>query len=78
MRSFGDSSAPADKSAPAQGGLLDQLKKIQDERGGAPAPAAPAPAAPRAEVSARLTVEEGGKAAEDELDIPAFLRRQAN
>jgi preprotein translocase subunit SecG len=41
-------SAPADKTAPAQGGnLLDQLKKIQDERGGAPvapAPAAPAPA----------------------------------
>jgi preprotein translocase subunit SecG len=38
-------SAPADKTAPAQGGnLLDQLKKMQDERGGAPA--APAPAAP--------------------------------
>ncbi|MDP2206746.1 MAG: cell division protein FtsZ [Alphaproteobacteria bacterium] len=26
----------------------------------------------------RLTVEEGGKKEEDELDIPAFLRRQAN
>ena len=38
-------SAPADKTAPAQGGnLLDQLKKMQDERGGAPA--APAPVAP--------------------------------
>ncbi len=38
-------SAPADKTAPGQGGnLLDQLKKIQDERGGAPAPVAPAPA----------------------------------
>ncbi|MBI1214471.1 MAG: cell division protein FtsZ [Alphaproteobacteria bacterium] len=37
------------------------------------APAATAPAAPA------LSVEEGGKqAAEDELDIPAFLRRQAN
>jgi preprotein translocase subunit SecG len=40
-------SAPADKTAPGQGGnLLDQLKKMQDERGGAPAPAAPAPVAP--------------------------------
>lgn len=38
-------SAPADKTAPGQGGnLLDQLKKMQDERGGAPAPVAPAPA----------------------------------
>jgi len=36
----------------------------------------PAPAAPKAEPS--LTVQEGGKQAEDELDIPAFLRRQAN
>ena len=35
-----------------------------------------APAAPKAEPS--LTVQEGGKQAEDELDIPAFLRRQAN
>lgn len=35
--------------------------------------------APRAETAARLTVEEGGKAqGEDDLDIPAFLRRQAN
>jgi preprotein translocase subunit SecG len=40
-------SAPADKTAPGQGGnLLDQLKKMQDQRGGAPAPAAPAPVAP--------------------------------
>jgi cell division protein FtsZ len=39
---------------------------------------APAPAAPRAEPSPKLSVEEGGKSAEDELDIPAFLRRQAN
>ena len=39
---------------------------------------APAPAAPRAESSPKLSVEDGGKAAEDELDIPAFLRRQAN
>jgi hypothetical protein len=39
---------------------------------------APAPAAPRAETSPKLSVEDGGKAAEDELDIPAFLRRQAN
>ena len=38
-------SAPADKTAPGQGGnLLDQLKKMQDERGGASAPVAPAPA----------------------------------
>ena len=38
-------SAPADKTAPGQGGnLLDQLKKIQDQRSGAPAPVAPAPA----------------------------------
>ncbi len=39
---------------------------------------APAQAAPRMEVSPKLTVEDGGKQAEDELDIPAFLRRQAN
>ena len=39
---------------------------------------APIPAAPRMEVSPKLTVEDGGKQAEDELDIPAFLRRQAN
>jgi cell division protein FtsZ len=39
---------------------------------------APAPAAPRAETSPKLSVEDGGKTAEDELDIPAFLRRQAN
>jgi cell division protein FtsZ len=37
-------------------------------------PAAPA----RHETSPNLSVEEGGKQAEDELDIPAFLRRQAN
>jgi preprotein translocase subunit SecG len=39
-------SAPADKTAPA-GNLLDQLKKIENQRDGAaptPAPAAPAPA----------------------------------
>ncbi len=36
----------------------------------------PAPAAPKAEPA--LTVQDGGKQAEDELDIPAFLRRQAN
>ena len=40
-------SAPAGKTAPAQGGnLLDQLKQMQDQRSGAPAPAAPAPTAP--------------------------------
>ncbi len=39
--------------------------------------AAPA-AAPAAPVAGKLTVEEGGKKEEDELDIPAFLRRQAN
>ena len=30
------------------------------------------------EVTGKLTVEEGGKKDDDELDIPAFLRRQAN
>lgn len=34
--------------------------------------------APRTEVTGKLSVEEGGKKEEDELDIPAFLRRQAN
>ncbi len=37
-----------------------------------------APAAARTENAARLSVEDGGKKDEDELDIPAFLRRQAN
>ena len=34
--------------------------------------------APRAEATPKLSVEEGGKQSEDELDIPAFLRRQVN
>jgi cell division protein FtsZ len=38
---------------------------------------APARTAPEVS-SSKLTVEEGGKSEEDELDIPAFLRRQAN
>jgi len=38
--------------------------------------ATPAPA--RHETAPKFSVEEGGKQAEDELDIPAFLRRQAN
>jgi hypothetical protein len=38
-----------------------------------------APAAPVVRESApKLSVEDGGKRDEDELDIPAFLRRQAN
>jgi cell division protein FtsZ len=39
---------------------------------------APVSAPPRAEAAPKLSVEEGGKQAEDELDIPAFLRRQVN
>jgi preprotein translocase subunit SecG len=44
-------SAPASKTAPAQSGnLLDQLKKMEEQKGAAapatPAPAAPEPAAP--------------------------------
>ena len=40
---------------------------------------ASAPVAAPARTEAKLSVEEGGKKAEeDELDIPAFLRRQAN
>jgi cell division protein FtsZ len=35
-------------------------------------------AAPSRTEGTRLSVEEGGKQSEDELDIPAFLRRQAN
>lgn len=35
-------------------------------------------AAPAATVTGKLTVEDGGKQEDDELDIPAFLRRQAN
>jgi cell division protein FtsZ len=37
-----------------------------------------APAAAVRETHSHLTVEEGGKQEDDELDIPAFLRRQAN
>jgi len=36
------------------------------------------PAPERREAAPKFSVEEGGKQAEDELDIPAFLRRQAN
>jgi cell division protein FtsZ len=39
---------------------------------------APAAAPVRSEVSSKLSVEEGGKKDEDDIDIPAFLRRQAN
>ena len=41
-------SAPAGKTAPAQpGNLLDQLKRMEEQKGAAPPPpAAPAPAAP--------------------------------
>ena len=38
----------------------------------------PAAAPARPESPARLSVEDGGKQDENELDIPAFLRRQAN
>ncbi len=39
---------------------------------------APAQAPAKTQSSTKLSVEEGGKKDEDELDIPAFLRRQAN
>lgn len=39
---------------------------------------APAPVQSRAIEGTNLSVEAGGKQDEDELDIPAFLRRQAN
>ncbi len=39
---------------------------------------APVSAPVRAEAAPKLSAEDGGKQAEDELDIPAFLRRQAN
>jgi preprotein translocase subunit SecG len=43
-------SAPASKTAPTPGSLLDQLKKMEGQKGAAapaaPAPATPAPAAP--------------------------------
>jgi cell division protein FtsZ len=39
---------------------------------------APSAAPARAELLPKLSVEDGGKLDEDELDIPAFLRRQAN
>jgi cell division protein FtsZ len=55
--------------------LFERFTLQREKEVTAPAPAA---AAQRAESSTKLSVEEGGKAAEDELDIPAFLRRQAN
>ncbi len=48
------------------------LQRHKEEAVEAPA------AASSATVTGKLTVEEGGKKEEDELDIPAFLRRQAN
>lgn len=50
-RSIIDTTAPAGKSSPAkppagQGSLLDQLKTMDGQSGGAPAAPAPAPAAP--------------------------------
>jgi cell division protein FtsZ len=55
--------------------LFERFTLQREKEVTAPAPAA---AAPKADTSTRLTVEEGGKSTEDELDIPAFLRRQAN
>ena len=55
--------------------LFERFTLQREKEVTAPAPAA---AAPKAEPSTRLTVEDGGKSTEDELDIPAFLRRQAN
>ena len=64
--------APAEKQVKKSPSLFERftLQRHKEDVAEAPAEAAP--------VSGRLTVEEGGKKEEDELDIPAFLRRQAN
>ena len=77
---FGETTVAAQPRAPMA--AEKQVKKspsiferftMQRPEGNTPA-AQPA----RHEVSPKLTVEEGSKQADDELDIPAFLRRQTN
>ncbi|MBU6474510.1 MAG: cell division protein FtsZ, partial [Alphaproteobacteria bacterium] len=76
---FGETSAAAQPRAPMA--AEKQVKKSPSiferftmQRPEGKTPAAPAPR----ETAPSLSVEEGGKQADDELDIPAFLRRQAN
>ncbi len=76
---FGEAPVAAQPRAPIA--AEKQVKKspsiferftMQKTEGNPPAPARHEMTQPK------LSVEEGGKQAEDELDIPAFLRRQAN
>jgi cell division protein FtsZ len=62
----------AEKPVKKSPSLFERFTLQRKEEVAAPAAAAPAVSAPA------LSVENGGKQAEDELDIPAFLRRQAN
>ena len=64
---------PAEKQPKKSPSLFERFT-LQREKG----VTAPAPAVKTETPASRLTVEEGGKTAEDDLDIPAFLRRQAN
>jgi len=63
--------APAEKPVKKSPSLFERftLQRHKEEEVAAPAATT---------VTGKLTVEEGGKKEEDELDIPAFLRRQAN
>jgi cell division protein FtsZ len=73
-----DAPAPAAAPARAQQAAEKPVKKSPSifERFTMHKAETPAPA--RHETAPKFSVEEGGKQAEDELDIPAFLRRQAN
>jgi cell division protein FtsZ len=62
---------PAVEKAPKKSPSLFERFTMRKEE-------APAAAKTEAPVASKLTVEDGGKQDEDELDIPAFLRRQAN
>ena len=76
---FDDTAATAQPRAPMAAAKPVKKSPSIFERFTMQRPESKTPAAtPPRESAPSLSVEEGGKQADDELDIPAFLRRQAN
>ncbi len=75
---FAETAAPAQPRAPMAAEKPVKKSPSIFERFTMQRPEGKTPAAPQREAAPSLSVEEGGKQADDELDIPAFLRRQAN
>ncbi len=75
---FDDTAATAQPRAPMAAAKPVKKSPSIFERFTMQRPESKTPASPPPREAAPLSVEEGGKQADDELDIPAFLRRQAN